>query len=281
LLEDKDVFEFKKNTGELKVLLQNGAVINFEQTSKYYLKIIAGDRKLKSDPDILTTTVTIEVKILDVNEPPYLVSQQFKVLENATSGEIVGTEFEVVDPDVGQLHSFQIIGGNTQQAFAICNGNFLCVLKANSINYEDTKLNKFYLVIEVRDFAILGQVGSPSIVSSGSIIIDVLDVNEQPFFPESQEYEYSVYEDATIGATVANFDFAEDPDVNQSKALKYSIDYSASTTSNFAILNNGTVYVAESAIFDFERGSHKFFYCCCSVRYQRPTSHTTCAAIIA
>jgi hypothetical protein len=259
LLEDKDVFEFKKNTGELKVLLQNGAVINFEQTSKYYLKIIAGDRKLKSDPDILTTTVTIEVKILDVNEPPYLVSQQFKVLENATSGEIVGTEFEVVDPDVGQLHSFQIIGGNTQQAFAICNGDFLCVLKANSINYEDTKLNKFYLVVEVRDFAILGQVGSPSIVSSGSIIIDVLDVNEQPFFPESQEYEYSVYEDATIGATVANFDFAEDPDVNQSKALKYSIDYSASTTSNFAILNNGTVYVTESAIFDFERGSHKFF----------------------
>ncbi len=55
---------------------------------------------------------------VDQNHPPTIDDQSFQIDENSPAGTLVGT-VQATDPDSGDTVTFEIVGGNTQEAFLI------------------------------------------------------------------------------------------------------------------------------------------------------------------
>ncbi len=92
--------------------------------------------------------------------------------ENTPNGAIVGS-VAAIDPDAGQTLSFAITVGNTGGAFAIdaLTGQ-LTVASIAALDFETTPT--FNLTVQVTDD------GNPMLSDTGTITIQLIDVNEQP-----------------------------------------------------------------------------------------------------
>ena len=250
------LFSFNTSTGEIKISLRNGKILNFEDQQQHTLNVVVGDRQKRSDPNILTTVVTVVVNILDVNEPPALVGGRFFVIENATKGTLVGSPLVLNDEDEGQSYSFQIIAGNKHGIFGVNDDRQVYVSKDKMIDYEDVKMRRFSLLVEVRDYARPGQLGAPSLTGVTTVEIEATEANESPYFPSEIDYENSFYEDIPDGSIIGRSILAVDPDINQTSELLYSLD--VGSDEEFMITNNGSLSIYPYAHFDFEVGKHEF-----------------------
>ena len=167
---------------------------------------------------------TVEVFI--GNSPPVVDNANFSIDENSVAGTAVGV-VTASDPD-GQDVTFAITAGNGGGEFAIDPATGELTV-AGALDHEAQ--DQYVLTVEATDD------GSPAAAGSGTITIDVGDVNEAPTVDDAN---FGISEGAAVGDLVGTVS-ASDPDDGDS--LTFEI-IGGNTGTAFAIDNAGVITVA-------------------------------------
>ena len=226
-------FVINANTGALTVA--NSSALNFESTPVFSLVIKVQDNGTGN----LSSQATVTVTLLDLNEAPVVNNQSFSVSEFSTAGLLVGT-IVASDPDPGQTISFQIISGNTGNAFIVNSlTGELNVANSNAINYNTNPI--FSLTIRCTDN------GTGNLFDDANITVNTIQSANQP--PSITNQAFLVIENSPTGSILGTIT-ASDPNTGQT--LTYSI-LSGNTNDVFAINPlNGILTVANATSLNFE-----------------------------
>ena len=197
------VFAIDPSSGMLAVA-EN---LDFEMTSSYTFNVLAMDAGNPS----LTGQSSIIVNVIDANDnsPQFSANQlQAVVFENTTIGSTIFTA-QAQDADSGS------------------NGAVLYSLEQQSINFAidsatGVVTSASVLTVQTYSVRIVAQDrGSPSLSSSTTLNVQVLDVNELPTFTEDS-YTAVIPEDRAVNSLVVQV-FATDPDSGTNADVTYGI----------------------------------------------------------
>jgi len=124
-----EAFSIDPNTGVLTVA--NAASLNYEVTPVFDLVVQVQD----NGENNLNSQAAVTIILINQNEPPLILNQQFAIPAGSPSGYIVGY-VEAIDPDLGQSLSYSILSGNTGGAFSLNpSTGLLTVANSNMHNY--------------------------------------------------------------------------------------------------------------------------------------------------
>ncbi|XP_061195482.1 cadherin-related tumor suppressor-like [Saccostrea echinata] len=217
---------FVLNPKSGKIILR--APADRETSPTFILYVLASDGEKSS-------TATVSVTVEDINEHPVFKQSSYQLLvsENTATGTTVGS-ISAVDDDEGingQVH-YRIVSGNDDSKFHIDISKGI-ISVVTPIDYEDIKT--VVMAIEAFDL------GSPSLSTECSVIVKILDKNDNA--PELLQtvLQERVSESALIGQSVISV-FAEDADssLNDNNKITY---FSASLVPFQVNPVNGTVTV--------------------------------------
>jgi hypothetical protein len=175
-------------------LSKSDSTLNFESKSSFVLTVTA------TDSGSLATSANITINLIDVNEPPVLLSSFARVIsENLLGPQVVGAPLSVIDPDFKQRLSFEITGGNGSSVFEIdpCSGQ-ISVLSGVSIDYEATQ--SFMVTVKVTDNGLVPITASLS--DTRNYTITIIDADDAPVFVVSS-VSVTLPENSLAGATVS------------------------------------------------------------------------------
>ncbi|MCF8379125.1 MAG: cadherin domain-containing protein, partial [Bacteroidales bacterium] len=159
-------FTINSSTGLLSVT--NSAEIDFELNPVFNLIIEVTD----DGTTVLSSQAGVQVILNDLNETPNIEDQSFALAENTAQGSSVGTVL-AVDPDAGQNLLYQILSGNTDNAFVInASTGIVMINNESAINYESNPV--FMLTVKVTDNGV-GNLSDQAVVT-----IALIDINEAP-----------------------------------------------------------------------------------------------------
>lgn len=163
----EEAFAIDSLSGELTV--NNTAALDFETTASFSLTIEVNDGQLTS-----SATITIALNDLIENTAPSIDAQQFSIDENSDESTAVGT---VVATDAEQdALTFSIVGGNTDEAFALNQtSGEITVNKTAAIDFETNPT--FMLNIAVSD---------GSLSDSAMVTIQLNDVSPEPLTTKTE-----------------------------------------------------------------------------------------------
>lgn len=189
-------------------------VLDFEQKNRYALGVIAKDHGNPAK----SSSSSLVVHVKDENDGRPIFSSQnltIQVVENIKTGSIVG-KVEAKDWDSGENGrvSYSIIGGNVFDVFAVnvSNGDIYCI---RNVDYEEASSHS--LAVKAVD-------NSPYNPKSSTInvIVEVVDVNDNPPVFEKDPVLISRKENLPTGYTVHTFT-ATDKDSGVNGSVRYSI----------------------------------------------------------
>ncbi|MEI6750530.1 MAG: cadherin repeat domain-containing protein, partial [Bacteroidota bacterium] len=226
-------FDLNPLTGEL--IVSDYTVLNYEVINIFNLVVQVQDNGLGN----LSSFASIVITLLDVNEPPVANNETFNVFESTAYGTFVGL-VTATDPDQGQMVTFAIDSGNTDNAFAIDpeNGS-ITVNNPNALIFLTNP--NFNLIIRATDD------GEINMFDSATISIIVLQNPNQP--PVISDQTFQVNENSSTGTIVGTV-VAMDPDINQNLAFTI-ISGNANNTFSINALS-GIITVENSAALNFE-----------------------------
>jgi hypothetical protein len=220
-------FKIHPNTGVISVASRMDA----EAVQNVTLTVQASDGQLSS-------TATVLIEILDVNEfPPALQPQDgLLVVENSPIGTQI-TTIVATDPDLSSIITFTISSGNAKGIFGIDpSTGALTVLDPTFLNAEDKQSHT--LTIKASD-------GVKS--DTQAYAIEVVDENE--FAPEFQQpLSFSIDENSPNGTPVDSV-VAIDQDITGT--ISYSISGGNGATA-FDITAEGLIFVEDTTLLDRE-----------------------------
>jgi len=154
-----DAFIIVPSTGVLKI--SNDSAVDYEQYTKFSLEIAVSNSSF-------TEVNHFDVMILNVNDAPTILNQQFTLNENSPVGYTVGVKANDAD---GNNLFYMITSGNTNNTFEISSTTGeLSVVNNEVLNYEGN-FKTFDLGIEVFD----GTYTATAIIS-----IALTDTNDPP-----------------------------------------------------------------------------------------------------
>jgi hypothetical protein len=209
-----------------RLVVANTAAVDFETTPVFVLDIIVSDNGSPS----LSSTNRWFINLLNRNDAPTVAASTFTIAELSAAGTDVGT-VSAADQDAGQTLSYAITSGNESGTFAI-NAATGAITLAGPVDFELT--TSYTLVVTATDSF------NPAASGSGSVTVNVTDVNEAPV-PNSPSF--SIAENSATG-TVVGAVSATDIDAGQS--LSFAIT-SGNTSGAFAInATTGQITVAGS-----------------------------------
>ena len=188
----------------------------------------------------LMDTAVITVNVTDQNDPPVISpAGPFSIPENSANTTAVGTPIPATDEDLGagDTLQFTIIGGNTDNAFAIgLSDGQITVADGSKLDFE-TAPTSYNLTIQVED--------SIGATDSEVVTVNVTNVNEAPTINPAT---FTVAENSPIGTSV-NTPTATDP---ENDSLIYSI--TAGDPDNVFDIdpNTGEITVADNTPLNFE-----------------------------
>ncbi|KAG2933989.1 hypothetical protein PC115_g5297 [Phytophthora cactorum] len=219
------------SSGNLSV--RNSSLFDFERNSLVTVRVRATDR------GGLFHEREIQIKVLDVNEPPVFQQSSFSfgVPENSASGLNFGTSIRAIDPDRGQTETlrYELVNknaGGLPFRLESCSGQL--AVQWDKLDYEGT--NQYSFGVRVIDS------GYPvALEAQVQVVVDILNVNEAPQFAESGSLV--ILENAPTGTLIGQI-IASDPD--QASVLTLRTNASDYLT----VTNSGELYAAVS--FDFE-----------------------------
>jgi len=107
------IFSIDPLTGEITV--SDSAALDYEQIQQYTLQVQVSD-------GIQSATQTVDIEVIDVNEPPVINTIQHTSIAGYT-GDI--GSIDVVDPETAAITSITIVGGTGQTAFEFGQGDQL------------------------------------------------------------------------------------------------------------------------------------------------------------
>ncbi len=218
---------FAINSGTGQISVKNSAQLSYDNGTSYALTVQVSDGASSG-----TATVTVNVNY--VNKSPVMENQRFSVNENSPEGAVVGT-VKASDPDAGDKLTFSILSGNTDSTFKIdgSTGN-LTVAASDKLNYEASV--RYVLTVQVSDGVY---------TDSGTVTINVLNVNEPPVI---NDQAFSVRENSEKGTAVGKL-AASDPDADT--VVMFSM-LSGNTNNAFALSVGGEITVFNAAFLDYE-----------------------------
>jgi len=180
-----NAFAINSTNGRLSV--NNSTAINYESINRFSLTVRATDNGAGN----LWAQATITVNVINVNEAPVLNASTFSIREFASNGTFVGV-VRGSDPDAGQSVTYQIVSGNTSNAFTLNASNgAINVINSQALNADITPF--FNLTVRIKDNA------QPSLSSTGIITINVTPVKNGEDIADSdlneveEEAGYNIY----------------------------------------------------------------------------------------
>uniref|UniRef100_A0ACB8F4V9 Cadherin EGF LAG seven-pass G-type receptor 2 n=1 Tax=Sphaerodactylus townsendi TaxID=933632 RepID=A0ACB8F4V9_9SAUR len=233
-------FYIDAQTGNIDVVSQ----LDYEMNKEYTLRIRAQDG---GRPPLSNISGLVTIQVLDVNDnAPIFVSTPFQstVLENVPVGYSV-IHIQAIDADSGENARLEYALVDTSSDFPFTiNNNTGWIVVASELDREAVDFYNFG--VEARDH------GIPSMTSSASVSITVLDVNDNN--PEFTQKEYAVRlnEDAAVGTSVLTVS-AIDWDVNS--VITYQIT-NGNTRNRFSITSQsggGLITLALPLDYKLER----------------------------
>ena len=168
-------------------------------------------------------------------------NQAFQINENSPVSILVG-RILASDPDAGQVLTYAIVSGNTNNAFAINSATgALSVATSTALNYAVTP--SFALVVKVQDN------GTASLSSQATVTVSLIKVNQSPV---AGNQVFTIPELALNGTLVGTF-LATDPD--QGQTLSFSI-ISGNTGNTFSLnATTGAITFASPTALNFLNNS--------------------------
>ncbi|KAG7392161.1 cadherin, EGF LAG seven-pass G-type receptor, partial [Phytophthora pseudosyringae] len=257
------IFEVRQIADQYWLVLQYSGGMNYESVNSFTVHIRIGDSFVSRDEatgtaivSSLSTTCSITIHVLDVNEPPIVAStSKREIAENSPLFTPVGLPIEASDPDAQDILHFSILSGQENVPFTI-DYNTGQIRVSGDLDYETQLVYTFDVAVEDTAFNLILTL----------VEIYVLDINERPELPRncivredgSTEHRYEdnqhvcveAREDREVGSVLRRFD-ALDPDINQ--RLFYSV---GETSDPFVrVVQNddrSCELVYSRAIFDYE-----------------------------
>ncbi|KAK7121465.1 hypothetical protein R3I93_022530 [Phoxinus phoxinus] len=215
----KGQFYIHSPTGVIDVI----SPLDYEMIREYTLRVKAQDG---GRPPLINGTGMVVIQVVDVNDnAPMFVSTPFQasVLENVPVGYSV-MHIQAIDADSGDNAHLEYKLTDTSPGFPFTiNNNTGWITVGAELDRETTEFYSFG--VEARDC------GVPTMSSSASVSVTILDVNDNvPTFTQHL-YNLKVNEDAAVGTSVLSVT-AVDRDVNS--VVTYQIS-SGNTRNRFAI----------------------------------------------
>lgn len=136
-------FLIDKNSGIVTVA--QSVELNYEYKRSYSLNL----KVYEAENSDNYNTAAIIIELNDINEPPTLSPYEFAV-HNPVSGSLLCGTVQAKDPDIGQIMSYSIVGGNTDGYFSI---NTLTgeISLENPLNMADNEEVDYKLIIRAND----------------------------------------------------------------------------------------------------------------------------------
>ncbi|XP_067292429.1 cadherin EGF LAG seven-pass G-type receptor 1 [Pseudorasbora parva] len=215
----KGQFYIHSPTGVIDVI----SPLDYEMIREYTLRVKARDG---GRPPLINGTGMVVIQVVDINDnAPMFVSTPFQasVLENVPVGYSV-IHIQAIDADSGDNAHLEYKLTDTSPGFPFTiNNNTGWITVRFELDRETTEFYSFG--VEARDC------GVPTMSSSASVSVTILDVNDNvPTFTQHM-YNLKVNEDAAVGTSMISVT-AVDRDVNS--AVTYQIS-SGNTRNRFAI----------------------------------------------
>ncbi len=205
ILEGNDDGTFEINGSSGEIIVNDNSGLSSSQNPSYELLVRVTD----DGEGNLSAEAIIEVLVLEVNQPPVIEDQDFDLEENSPDGAEVGY-IMATDPNQGQVLTFSIVSGNTDNTFTLeASTGLLTVANNDVLNFELNPV--FNLVIEVQDN------GAGNLTDEADVVIHLVDVNEPPVIQD----QYFVVDPAIGNGEAVGFVTAADPD--QGQELSFSI----------------------------------------------------------
>ncbi|XP_018410358.1 PREDICTED: protocadherin gamma-C5-like [Nanorana parkeri] len=237
----KKIFDLNENTGEIFII---GAV-DFEVTRMYELFVKAVDKGSPRREG--RCVVQVEVQDLNDNVPEIVFnSKNNEVPENAPVGTVVGF-ITVRDKDSGKNGEVRLIIPLDLPFKCQPMSNRYTLVTSGQLDRE--KVSQYTITLIASDL------GSPSLSSQATVIINISDVNDNPPAFLQSAYNAFISENNEPGRLLCTIS-AGDPDEGDNAKLIYSITESqidGSPVSSFVYINSdtGTIYAQRS--FNYEQ----------------------------
>lgn len=239
-----EVFEIDPRNGLVKTRIRPDR----EVRSHYQLIVEANDQG--RDPGPRSATATVHVTVEDENDNfPQFSEKRYviQVLENvAVNSEVA--QVKATDKDAGnnaKVH-YSIISGNVKGQFYIHSPTGV-INVINPLDYE--MIREYNLRIKAQDG------GRPPLINStGMVVVQVVDVNDNAPMFVSTPFQASVLENVPIGYSVIHIQ-AIDADSGNNAHLEYQL---TDTSPSFPfIINNSTGWITVS--MELDRETTEFF----------------------
>uniref|UniRef100_A0A8C2V522 Dachsous cadherin-related 2 n=2 Tax=Chinchilla lanigera TaxID=34839 RepID=A0A8C2V522_CHILA len=200
-----------------------------ERAGSYSLIVQAADKGIPR----LSATATIHIQVADINDnaPVFLPSEAAEIAENSLPGAIV-SRVSVHDVDLNPAFIFSFAKeGNPGTKFAIDRNTGIVIL-AKTLDFEEA--TKHELLIRISDSVHH---------TEGSLIIQVLDVNDNPPVFSQDFYQVPIPESVPLGYSVLTVSAT---DLESNENISYRI---LSSSKEFSIdPMNGTIFTTSSVL---------------------------------
>ncbi|KAI5940868.1 Protocadherin-23 [Manis javanica] len=215
------------------------AIMDHELAGAYSLIVQATDKGVPR----LSGTSVIKIQVIDINDnaPAFLPSEAVEIAENSLPGVIV-TQISVHDVDVNPSFIFNFVKeSNPGSKFAI-DPNTGVVVLVKPLDFE-----------EAAEYELLIQISDTVHHTEGTLIIHVLDVNDNPPVFSQDSYQAAVPELVPIGSSVLTV-AATDQESNDN--ISYRI---LSSSKEFSIdPMNGTIFTINPILLLDEKSTVRF-----------------------
>ncbi|CAD5125875.1 DgyrCDS14066 [Dimorphilus gyrociliatus] len=192
--------------------------LNFEETKKYELKIIASDQGFPQK----STSLKLNIAVLDTNDHSPVFPRSLYKIETSENVDIATSlaKISAVDKD-SRLNGkviYDLEGpSNVKRHFGIFPNNGVLF---NKVKLDREKASDFMFKIVARDR------GTPSQTSTTSVILTILDSNDNAPQSLEDEYNFKISESKGPLAIVGSL-YAHDIDEGINSKLSYSIEENA------------------------------------------------------
>jgi hypothetical protein len=197
---------------------------------------------------------TFDINVQDVNEKPVITDTAVRqIFENPLSGDEVPFEVEKIDEDGDEMEC-KVIDGNLINSLSALKwytddttletwttSCIFAVDVASLFNFENLK--KIKLIVVVRDVSLV----FPGTLQSESAIVEinVLNVNEPPWFTGSKNYAFDVNEEMPIENLITLMDTFSDVDEDNQGNAVFQIE-NITQNQNQGQIDGSAIFTLES-----------------------------------